>query len=98
MSKLKRKFTVQEVSSILYEDGLDDEDEKPIFETVYKEIVYTDLEKGSITYEVVIKEIATGKFYSTELGKSQWYDQEKHNAKQDWHEVKEKKKTITYYE
>ncbi len=99
MSKvLKRKFTEEEINSIIYEDGLDDEDQNPIFETVHQEMIYADTEKSSTTWEIVIKDLNTGVFYKAELGKSPWIGQDKANTEKKWTEVKPKKRTITVYE
>jgi hypothetical protein len=95
--ELKRKFTSQEVQDILFEEGIWDGDNQ-LFDVVYKEVIETDIEKSSVTYEVVIQDLSTKKFYRAELGKSQWYGQTKYNANQKWSEVKEKRKTITIYE
>lgn len=97
MKKKELKFTRDEVSSIMYEDGISDEEGNEIYITVEEDIVSSDTEKGSIEIEYVIKEVATGKFYKATLGKSPWYKQGEHNAKQTWTEVKAKKTTkITY--
>jgi len=94
--KLKRKFTVREVEDILLEDGIWDDDNQ-LFDVVHKEVIETDIEKSSVTYEVVIQDLTTKKYYRAELGKSQWYAQAEYNAKQEWNEVKKSRKTITIY-
>lgn len=96
MSK-KIKFTEEEISSIMHEGGVYDEDgEKLIFETVSEEVTDTDQEKGRVEYEYVIKEVSTGKFYSATLAESPWWKQGQVNAAESWSEVKPKivKKTV----
>ena len=95
--KKELKFTQDEVSSIMYEDGIYDEEGELLFLTIEEDIVSRDSEKNSIQIDYVIQEVATGKFYSATLGKSPWIGQEKANAEESWVEVKAKKKTITTY-
>lgn len=97
MGKKKGMFTVEQVQSIMYEDGVFDKDDNMLFRTVDEDIVGTDQEKGSSKIEYVIEELATGKFYKATLGKSPWYKQDEHNAEQPWVEVKAKKTTKTVY-
>jgi hypothetical protein len=95
MSK-KLKFTEEQISSIMNEDGVYDKDENLVFETISKEVTGTDQEKGRVEYEYVIKEIPTGKFYSASLSTSPWWKQDEANAEEEWREVKPKtiKKTV----
>jgi len=99
MTILDRKFTTKEINSLLQEDSIYDEnDDKVIFELVEKEFSSSDREKNSTEYNVIMVEIETGKFWSSELGESPWCDQDEYNAKQEWREVFKKTYTKTYYE
>lgn len=93
------KFTEEEVSSILYDGGIWDEDtQKDSFIVVSEKIIDHDTEKSSVTKRIVIKEISTDKSYAAELGKSRWIHQEEYNAKVEWKEVKPRKVTNVEYD
>lgn len=102
MNKLENgnlKFTEEEVSQIMYEDGVYDEDTEDIlFVVVSEKIIDSDTEKSSITKRYIIEDKSNGKFYAGELGKSPWYMQGEYNAKEEWVEVKPKQITKTVYE
>jgi hypothetical protein len=92
------KFTSGQISEIMYEGGITDKKgENDLFTTISKTVVDRDQEKNSVELDVVIKEIATGKYYKATLGKSPWWKQDQHNAEQPWVEVKPKKVTKTIF-
>ena len=92
------KLTEDEVSSILWDDGVYDEVKgEETYSVVKKKIISNNQEKGSVDYEIVIKEMATGKFYKGYLGDSPWWKQSEANGKTEWKEVKKKKKTKIVY-
>jgi hypothetical protein len=96
---LEKKFTKEEINYILHDGGLySEDDEIELFRVVKKKLYDHDTEKGSVTFDVVIKEIATKKFYKARLTESQWYLQDEYNAKEVWTEVKRVKKVKYRYE
>ena len=98
--QLEREFTIEEIQELTYDDCICDDNGNEIFYVVHKETVYFDKEKSSSDVEYVIKEVATGKFYKSELNDSVWIGQDEYNAEQKWHEVKKITKVVetTYYE
>lgn len=97
METLNRKFTEEEVCSIMYDGAVYDENDNQLFETVHEQIVDVDQEKSSTSVEYVIKDLSTGKLYKSTLGKSPWIHQDEYNAKAEWTLVKARKKTVTEY-
>lgn len=95
-----KKFTKDEIRNIMYNDGIYDKEteEELLYEKIYEEIINSDMEKGSIDIEFVVKEIKTGLFYKAILGKSDWWKQDEVNADTEWEEVKEKIITKKIYE
>ena len=76
--------------------GTPDEDDV-LFERVAEKVMSIDLEKASIHKDVIIKEVATGKFFRAQLGESLWHGQNEHNHQQQWREVEPTEVTITEY-
>ncbi len=72
------------------EKGYDD-----FFELVEETVSSIDMSKNSTDYTVIMLETKTGKFWSAELGKSPWCNQDEYNARQEWHEVFKKTYTKT---
>lgn len=94
-----RTFTEEQISSIMYDNGIYDEEtgNETIYEIVSQETVSFDQEKNHLSVEYVIHEIATGKYFKATLGQSPWYLQSEYNAKEIWEEVTPKKiTTVTY--
>ena len=97
--KLPPVFTEIELESIMWEDGLwDENEENKIFSTINKKIISTDQEKNSVQKQFTIQHIESGRYFSATLGESPWYMQGEYNAKQPWYEVFPKKKEITVFE
>ncbi len=81
------KFTIEDINSIIYGEGVYTEEGEELYEVISNEIIDSDQEKSSITKKCVIKEVKTGKFYKAELGVSPWYGQDDYNMKEPWYEV-----------
>jgi hypothetical protein len=90
----------EQVSEILYGSDVytEDDQETLLFEHISDRIVDSDQEKGSTTHEIVIKGVATGKYFKSQLRRSPWIHQDEENARAKWIEVLPKQKTITEYE
>lgn len=82
----------------IYGDPGTPEEDKILFEWVDDRILSSDQEKSSTTRQVVIKEVATGKYYKATLGESPWRGQEEANEKEEWKEVFPKETVIITYE
>lgn len=95
---LERKFTEEEIEDLLSNESVYDEDGNELFVVVQKELYDHDTEKNSTTFDIVIKDCSTEKFYKTRLSESQWYLQAEYNCKADWFEVNRVQVTTWRYE
>lgn len=79
-------FTKKQVQELMYEGILYDKDEENedtediLYEVVQEKLYSSDQEKNSTTYEYIIKENFSNKFYKTYWSKSPWIGQEEYNA------------------
>lgn len=91
------KFSKDEISSIMYDDGISDENGNALYTVVQAEVIDNDSEKNRITRRFVIKDEQTGLFYCSTLDESPWYKQAEANANSEWYEVKAYQKIVTDY-
>ena len=93
----KRTFSKEQANSILYDEGIYDDNGDTLYSVVESNVTYTDQEKNRVEYSIVIKEESTGKFFSGCLADSPWWKQAEANAEEVWERVIPYTVTVTKY-